>query len=98
MFQKIKPFRSAKYLSWIRKQPCSYTGKTENITAHHPISCNLGGVMGGKVSDLFCIPLDAEFHTLGHASKDGFEAYIDQKKLALETIEKAVNAGVLSVC
>ena len=90
--QKQKPFRSKKYLSWVRSLPCCISGMRENIVAHHIISCGMGGGMGTKPSDLFTIPINAGVHSLFHA--DGLNE-IDQKAEALRTIEKAVNAGVL---
>lgn len=94
--QKQKPFRSKKYLEFVRSLPCFITGKTENVIAHHIISCGLGGSMGSKVSDLFAIPMCTEEHQRLHGGET--IDYIDQKAEVLRTIEKAVHAGVLKVC
>lgn len=94
---KLPPFRSKKYREWVASNPCCYTGYSYGVIPHHPISCGLGGAMGSKVSDLFCIPLNAEFHSKTHAGKDGFEHYIDQKAEALKMIELAVSEGVLKL-
>ncbi len=93
MYQKNKPLRSARYLSWIRSQRCVYSGRTENIIAHHIIDVGMGGCMGGKPSDLFTIPLDGEVHQMLHLN--GIN--IDQKSEALKMIAKAVNDGVLVI-
>ncbi len=98
MFQKIKPLRSKKYLAWIREQVCCITGRQDGIVAHHIIDVGMNPGMGTKASDLFAIPMNSETHNLLHHDTEAFEVHHDQKKLALETIEKAVNEGVLSVC
>ncbi len=94
---KQKPYRNKKYLEWIRSLPCCVTGRTDNVIAHHAINCGLGGSTGGKASDLLAMPLNTEVHAELHHDPLEFESMHDQKKLALQTIEKAVNAGVLKI-
>lgn len=91
--QKHKPFRSNKYLRWVRSLPCVITGRTEGNHAHHIIACGMGGSMGTKPSDLFTIPICAEEHNNLHYGLTIGD--IDQKALALKTLEKAVADGVL---
>ena len=91
--QKQKPFRSSAYLSWVRGLPCYVSGRTEDIQAHHVRG--LGGVMGGKVSDIFTIPLNSEVHALLHSNPE--DVHIDELKACLETIEVAVKRNVLQV-
>ena len=93
--QKQKPFRSKKYLEFVRSLYCCVTGKTDNVIAHHIIACEMGGGMGAKSSDLFAIPVNSIVHQEMHTEL-GFDI-IDQKAEALRTIEKAVNAGVIKV-
>ena len=57
--QKIKPVRSKKYLAFIRTHLCAVCNSILTEAAHQ----NLGsGIMGGKVSDLQCIPLCKTHH------------------------------------
>ena len=93
---KQKPFRSKKYLAYIRSQLCFVTGRQAEI-AHHIINCKFGGGMGTKPSDLFTLPMTVEAHQQLHHNPKLFEEKFDQKKLTLEMIEKAVSEGVLSV-
>lgn len=95
--QKIKPFRSKKYLAWIREQLCFVTGRQAEV-AHHIINCDMGGGMATKQSDLFALPMTVEAHQQLHHTPKKFEEKFDQKKLVLKMIEKAANEGVLSVC
>ena len=95
MFPKHKPWRSKKYIKFVSSLPCCITGSNE-VVAHHIINCNILSGTGTKVSDLFTIPLDARLHGILHNDPKAFELMYDQKKLALETIEKAVMDGVLN--
>jgi len=62
---KIQPVRSRHYLAWIRTKPCAYCGRRYGIQAAHQ---GLGeGIMGGKVSDLRCVPLCHDCHRAEHA-------------------------------
>jgi hypothetical protein len=93
---KRKPWRSEKYLAWIRQQDCCYTQRPphiDGIQAHHINSQGLGKSMGGKISDCFAIPLTPQAHSQVHADKD----IIDQQRAALLMIEKALQDGVLVV-
>ena len=91
---KNKPYRSKKYLKWIRSHPCVVTGREYDIVAHHIINCGFSGVIGSKVSDLFTIPLNSEIHQQLHHNPKAFEQRYDQKRLALEFIDKAISEGV----
>ena len=91
--QKNKPWRNEKYLKWVRSLPCCFSGRTEDVQAHHLIGVGFGGTMGGKASDLFVMPLNAEVHSRLHS--DPKSIVIDQKKEVFKTIEKAVRDGVL---
>ncbi len=95
MFQKIKPFRSRKYLAWVRKQPCIYCGRTEDIQAHHLIGIEgIEGVMGGKSDDSMAMPLCPYCHRDMH---DTPEVWPLQWKYIAQTVYKACRAGVLKV-
>ncbi len=55
-FPKNKIYRSEEYKAYVRTLPCIVCGG--NSDPHHEI----GGGMGIKGSDLFCIPLCREHH------------------------------------
>ena len=68
MYYKSKAFRNAKYLSWIRQQPCVVTGMDftqTDMVAHH-VRASHGGGMGMKPSDYQTIPLSAFQHAKLH--------------------------------
>ena len=71
--QKKKPFRSEKYLKWIRSTPCMVCGTDQGIQPHHLIG---HGTKGGslKSDDRLVMPLCAkhhhELHHNGHATFD----------------------------
>jgi len=62
--QKIKPWRSKKYLAWIRTKPCSHC-RVPGTEPHH--ITGWGGTMGGKPSDIHAIPLCHLHHMEVHA-------------------------------
>jgi hypothetical protein len=63
--QKQKPWRSKKYLKWIRDQPCCVTGITEPSDYHHITTSGNRG-MGTKTDDFYTIPLCHEEHQRLH--------------------------------
>lgn len=60
---KTLPVRSPKYRKFIRTHPCLIS----DMDCGGPVECahiNVdGGTMGGKSSDLFCVPLCNSHHT-----------------------------------
>ena len=88
MTQKIKPYRSAKHLSWIRSKPCCHCGNNLDVIAHHLISCGLGGSMGSKNPDSLVLPLCVKCHAIVHAS--GGTVIINQLKYFHRQIELAL--------
>ena len=106
MFPKRKPWRSPKYLAWIREQECSNcinpNGKTQ---AHHLIGVgNLGG-MGTKAPDWAAMPMCVRCHGEIHYDPDMWDEQwemiartlgraIDDEAIGLlaKTIERAVTA------
>lgn len=61
---KIKPVRSKRYLSFIRSKPCIVCGSLLHAQAmHHSFG---QGTMGGKPSDLWCLPGCHSCHHLEH--------------------------------
>lgn len=96
MFPKEKTWRSEKYLNFIRQQPCANCFKPSHIegsAAHHINGQGLGVGKSIKVSDAYTIPLCARCHAEIHLNKD----ILDQKRVALIMIDKAINEGLLSI-
>jgi len=92
---KDKPFRSKKYLAWIRNQSCVVTGRTENIVAHHITNTGRRG-MGTKTDDSNCIPLEAMTHQMLHANPKKWEGEFGEQKEYLKIIKaRAIKEGVL---
>ena len=62
---KQKPFRSRKYLDWIKKQPCMFCSQPAD-DPHHVIGMwHLSG-MGMTAPDSMCMPLCRPHHDLVH--------------------------------
>jgi hypothetical protein len=96
MYSKRKPWRSEKYLDFVREQDCVHCGKPahiDGIDAHHATGVGIGKGMGAKISDSMCLPLCRVCHNQVHANKD----IIDQQRAALLMIERALQEGVLVV-
>lgn len=87
---KHKPWRSKRYLTWIRTLPCACCGATPS-DAHHIIG--YGGTMGGKPSDLFCMPLCRIHHQMVHENRSQF--LIAQVKWLMQTLDLAMEIGKL---
>ena len=66
--QKIKKFRSKKYLEWVASKPCLIC-RYEPCQAHHITIAELRG-WGQKVSDNFTIPLCYQHHYLLHHTSE----------------------------
>jgi len=89
MFQKTKPFRSKKYMDWVKTLPCCYC-LTNGSDPHHVTG--LGSGMGTKNSDATCIPLCRKCHTLLHSGNLEINEYYYLAK----TIQLATDKEVLS--
>jgi hypothetical protein len=67
---KKLPFRSAKYLAFIRAMPCETCQSRYAIQVHHESTD--GGTMGGKTSDentlALCIRCHLDRHNMGRKS------------------------------
>lgn len=73
--RREEPIRSEKYLGWIRTLPCCVCS-CRGVDPHHIINVKLGGIMGGKVSDLLCIPVCRNHHDSIHHDTGLFEQTI----------------------
>lgn len=60
----IKPWRSKKYIKWLKTQPCVISGLPAD-DPHHIIGHGFSG-MGTKAPDWAMIPLNREIHTELH--------------------------------
>lgn len=66
-FAKDPPFRSRRYLAFIRSRTCAWCGKrAPSEASHHPRPG--GGSMGAKTCDLRTIPLCSSCHHAYHAT------------------------------
>lgn len=93
--QKDKPWRSNKYLSYIRTLDCVATGRPAEV-AHHIIGCGMGGVMGDKIDDSLTIPLTQEMHLELHNNPNAWETkYGKQQYFCLKTIAQAIRDSQL---
>jgi hypothetical protein len=97
MLAKVKPFRSRKYLDWVKSLPSVISGMPAD-DPHHLIGHGYG-VMGSKVSDLWTFPLTrgehSELHNIGW--KEWEEIHGSQWKFVAETIEQAVREGLIKI-
>jgi len=66
-----KPYRSKKYLEWIRQRNCLIKGWGSSI-AHH-VRMGAGAGMGQKPSDYWTLPLSTdEHHKLHHMGEKAY--------------------------
>jgi len=98
MIPKDKRWESADYLKFISEMPCANCHiKDGTVIAHHlkHIYSPLSGGAGVKASDIFAMPLCFECHDKLHK---GDRDVIDWQGLfILQTLDKAVNTGVISI-
>ena len=83
-FEKQSPIRDAKYMSFVRENPCIVCGNKRNNHAHHVYSAGLGL----KCSDYYTIPLCHGHHT-GFSDAIhvlGFIKFIQHHKINIEKI------------
>lgn len=94
MIPKDKPWRSPKYLAWIRTHDCencflpSHVGP---IHAHHINGQGIQKARGDKIDDCYTIPMCPRCHDEVHRNKD----IVDQKLVALKLFAKALREGIV---
>lgn len=88
---KIRPWRSPRYLDWVRSRPCAHCGAIGQSQAHHRIGL-VGGVMGSKAGDQEAMPLCDACHSDLHAGRIDLEAQVGW---LLRTLEVAFAHGEL---
>lgn len=96
LLPKRKPWRSERYLQFVRSLPCAVTIRP-GVDPHHQIGHGQGK-MGGTSSDIRAIPLTRAIHDELHRGVQTWEdKYGDQRDFILSTIERALEAGVLII-
>ncbi|MCP5007958.1 MAG: DUF968 domain-containing protein [Planctomycetes bacterium] len=85
--------KNQKYIDWIKTLPCCHTGQY-GVQPHHIIGVDKMGTMGGKASDIAAMPLCFATHRQVH--DDGGQGW-PQTRWLIETLEKAVEAGVIKI-
>lgn len=96
--KKIKTWKCKEYLEWVRGHACRAT-MAPGCDTHHIINL-LPGYMGGKVSDLFTMPLCREEHGYLHdggAKKWEIDTGLSQAEEVLIMINKALEDGVIEI-
>ena len=85
------PWRSKKYLDWVKTLDCYFCGKPAD-DPHHITGTKLGGT-GTKISDHMVIPLCRHCHVELHATN--MTGTSIQPIWALQVIELALKEGIL---
>ncbi|WP_312773122.1 DUF968 domain-containing protein [Atlantibacter hermannii] len=92
---KLHRWRNAKFLRWVKTQPCQCCGQPAD-DAHHLIGWRQGG-MGTKAHDFLTIPLCRIHHTELHNDPKAFERkYGTQPELIIYLLDRAFALGVLA--
>jgi hypothetical protein len=86
---KTKPYRSEKYLSFVRSRPCVYC-MSKNTQAHHIRGVGHLGGMGLKAPDWAAYPVCPVCHE--EVQKDP-SLWPDQFEWALKTVGEAIQEG-----
>lgn len=85
-FQKQKPDRDNKYLSWIRSLPCLICRLPAPSQSHHSST----GGKGTKASDYTCLPLCHMHHQLVHIW--GKQTFQKEFNIDFKSVCKRLNA------
>ncbi len=92
MMQKSPPWRSKKYLAWIRTLPCCICGA--EAEPHHIKGVGKFSGAGMKASDILAMPLCHAHHEEVHRD---YRMRSEQYEYICRTVERAVKEGVLVV-
>ena len=90
--QKVKAFRSKKYLAFVKSLPCCLCGQPAN-EAHHLIGLGNMGGMGMKAPDSMTMPACRTCHQNIHAMP---ELQDQQWEFICRTLAAAFDEGILS--
>jgi hypothetical protein len=96
LIPKDKPWRSKKYLAWVRTQPCVVSGGKAH--AHHIIGHGYS-TMGSKPSDMLTFPLSPYDHDLlhHHGWREWERVHGSQLLHVLRTIDRAIKQGIVDI-
>ena len=84
---KIKPYRSRDYLKWVSQQPCIKDKyQNEDVVAHHLMRAE-PGIMGGKVSDAWVVPIRSVHHNALHKCGDEKRYFKEQVMMEYEEVK-----------
>ncbi len=98
LMQRHQPWRSEKYLNWIRSLPCANCGKPGPNDPHHLIGVAALGVVGGKAPDQFAVPLCRGFELSCHDDLHSDRIPLETQWIWLaKTLERGFNEGHLGV-
>lgn len=89
----MKPFRSPKYLAWVKQQPCVMCGEPSDDAHHIKGVGHLSGV-GMKAPDTFTMPVCRPHHDEIHRTP---ELWANQWEWVARTLARAVSENVLRV-
>jgi len=90
-YQKDKPWRSAKYIKWIKTQPCIHcTG--DGGDPHHLIGLGNMGGMGITAPDSMAMPMCRECHGMFHLHSDLWPM---QWEYISRTLDRALREGII---
>jgi hypothetical protein len=93
-FQR-RPWRSRRYLDWVKLQPC-VAHPNRHGEPHHGIAMGLGGSTGSKASDALAMPVCRECHEAIHRDVRAWEADHGPQALhILRTIDLATREEIL---
>lgn len=88
-------WENAKYLAWVKTQPCECCGQPSD-DPHHLIGWGQGG-MATKAHDIFAIPLCRQHHTELHNDPVKFERkHGSQPAMIIRVLDRAYALGVLA--
>ena len=93
MALKVKPFRSRKYLDWVKQQPCVLCGAPAD-DPHHIISVGGMSGMGMTAPDSMVIPVCRQHHDEIHRTP---ELWPQQWEWIARTLDRALAEGALEV-
>lgn len=90
----MKPYRSTKYIKWIKDDFCIQCGCCAK-DPHHIIGHGQGG-MSATASDLFAVPMCRTHHMLLHHDRVVWEEeHGNQWCYVVSTLKRAIDLGVI---
>ena len=90
--QKTKPWRSTKYLLWVKSLPCAVCGNLQ-VEAHHLKGCGGFSGVGLRASDCLAVPLCRKCHNESHRAGSAEWQLI----MVLKVLDRAFREGFFKV-